>query len=168
MTDETESADDLVQWEYQALSRKTEEYLVDDLNIVGTEGWELVAIEHHKDPKSVGEAMCWTAFVKRPRTGEPTAVRSIADTAATDVQRKYQFEGRQLDDDAEEFKFQEEEDELKLEPAEAEVISEEDESAPQPADTEIPGDDESRLEPGDADSPQAEDDDVIILEDEKD
>jgi hypothetical protein len=51
-------------WEYMELSRKTETYLVGDLNDLGKEGWELVTVLFRRDIK-MGESYYWTAFVKR-------------------------------------------------------------------------------------------------------
>jgi hypothetical protein len=45
------------------VTRKSEAFLVNDLNESGQQGWELVTITHDKDRK--GE-MTWTAFLKRP------------------------------------------------------------------------------------------------------
>lgn len=59
-------------WEYMELTRKTEAFLINDLNELGQSGWELVSISNHKAIKSgLGEAACWTAFLKRPHAGHP-------------------------------------------------------------------------------------------------
>jgi hypothetical protein len=63
-------------WEYQCLSRTTENYLLNDLNEAGGEGWELVSTQQHKNVKG---AMVWTAFLKRPRV---SARASDAERAA--------------------------------------------------------------------------------------
>ena len=57
-------------WEYSSLVRKTEPTLVNDLNLVGQEGWELITALQVRDVK--GE-LCWTAFLKRPSSGVPKA-----------------------------------------------------------------------------------------------
>ena len=59
-------------WEYMELTRKSEAFLVNDLNESGLQGWELVTIMHGKDRK--GE-MTWTAFLKRPHVAhaDPSA-----------------------------------------------------------------------------------------------
>jgi len=57
-------------WEYMSLVRKTEPTLVNDLNLVGQEGWELITALHAHDKK--GEP-CWIAFLKRPSGGAPKA-----------------------------------------------------------------------------------------------
>ena len=51
-------------WEYMEISRKTETYLVGDLNELGKEGWELVDVLFRRDIK-MGESWYWTAFLKR-------------------------------------------------------------------------------------------------------
>ncbi len=56
-------------WEYMELTRKTEAYLINELNQLGEEGWELVGVFYHKEAKAITEAWCWTAFMKRPFTG---------------------------------------------------------------------------------------------------
>ena len=50
-------------WEYMEATRKTERYLLNDLNDIGQNGWELVSISHGKS-RSGEDA--WTAFLKRP------------------------------------------------------------------------------------------------------
>ena len=50
-------------WEYCEVTRKTEGFLLDDLNQAGQHGWELVAIAHGKN-RTGDDA--WTAFLKRP------------------------------------------------------------------------------------------------------
>jgi hypothetical protein len=69
-------------WEYMELSRKTETYLVNDLNELGEAGWELVSITYHKDLKGVAESWSWTAFLKRTYSGQSPAARVAAATAA--------------------------------------------------------------------------------------
>lgn len=64
-------------WEYTSLTRKSESYLVKDLNEFGKEGWELVSTTYHKDMKG---NLVWTAIVKRPCTGAPVA--AATETAA--------------------------------------------------------------------------------------
>jgi len=63
------SAPAVPQWEYMELSRKTEAYLLNDLNDLGKAGWELVTVLYHRDVK-MGESWSWTAFLKRPTTGQ--------------------------------------------------------------------------------------------------
>ena len=53
-------------WEYMELTRKTESYLLSEINDCGQQGWELVSVTHGKDLK--GE-LSWTAFLKRPFVG---------------------------------------------------------------------------------------------------
>ena len=50
-------------WEYMEATRKTERFLLNDLNDAGQHGWELVSMAH--GAKSSGTEY-WTAFLKRP------------------------------------------------------------------------------------------------------
>lgn len=45
------------------MTRRSESYLVDEMNKEGQNGWELVNVLYYKDPKG---NMAWTAFLKRP------------------------------------------------------------------------------------------------------
>ena len=54
-------------WEFCISTRKTETALLADLNPMGQEGWELVSVEYYKDAKGT---MSWTAFLKRPSSGQ--------------------------------------------------------------------------------------------------
>lgn len=101
--------EDLTRWEYRTMSRKTEEYLVDDLNEAGTEGWELVTIEYRRDPGGMGDSMLWTAFIKRPYTGERSVELSHTRVHEDERKKKHQFAASTLDDGEIEFKFQDEE-----------------------------------------------------------
>ncbi len=53
-------------WEYLSISRKTDMYLVQELNILGHDGWDLVTVNYARGKK---EEMFWTAFLKRPAVG---------------------------------------------------------------------------------------------------
>ncbi|MBN2021287.1 MAG: hypothetical protein JW809_00700 [Pirellulales bacterium] len=53
-------------WEYLALNRKTEEFLINELNELGKQGWELVGASFNKDLKGVAASFSWTAILKRP------------------------------------------------------------------------------------------------------
>jgi hypothetical protein len=50
-------------WEYVELTRKTEAYLIEEINEIGQQGWELVSVFNGKDRK--GDTV-WIAFLKRP------------------------------------------------------------------------------------------------------
>ncbi len=70
-------------WEYMEVTRKTEHYLTGELNDLGKEGWELVTVLFHKDAKSsLGSALVWTAFLKRPHAAAPPAAPGAAGAAA--------------------------------------------------------------------------------------
>lgn len=56
-------------WDFCFESRKTETALIRTLNELGQQGWELVNVLHHKDPKAI---TTWTAFMKRPSIPQPT------------------------------------------------------------------------------------------------
>jgi hypothetical protein len=66
-------------WEYLALTRKTEGYLLSEINLLGREGWELVSVLYYKDLKGV---MCWTGFLKRPGSGQAPAPAEHGQKAA--------------------------------------------------------------------------------------
>jgi hypothetical protein len=93
-------------WENQLITRKTESALLIELNAMGQEGWELVAVLYYKDLKGV---MCWTAFVKRPATGAPpkagAAVAAVSASAPRSDGPAHNPSGFDLSD--EDFKLQE-------------------------------------------------------------
>jgi hypothetical protein len=66
-------------WEYTFFARKSEPALVNELNVLGLEGWEMVHLEYHKDPKGV---MTWTAFLRRPYAGAGPSPSRPAQTAS--------------------------------------------------------------------------------------
>ena len=58
-------------WEYMEITRKTEGYLINDLNDLGQEGWELVTVLFHKlSGSGMGSADAWVAILKRPFSGQ--------------------------------------------------------------------------------------------------
>jgi hypothetical protein len=67
-------------WDYCYESRRTESSLFQAINEIGQQGWELVSVLHHKDPK--GE-MLWTAFMKRPSIGQSPAAGLSSETLTT-------------------------------------------------------------------------------------
>jgi hypothetical protein len=60
-------------WEHMAILRKVEATLVEEMNVLGEEGWQLVSTDYFKDAKGV---MTWIAFLKRPKTGQPAKAPS--------------------------------------------------------------------------------------------
>lgn len=71
----------VVKWEYMELTRKTEAFLLNDMNQLGDEGWELVTVLYRREAK-MGESYCWTAIMKRPRTGDrppPRILQSLQE-----------------------------------------------------------------------------------------
>ncbi len=65
-------------WEYMELTRKTEGYLINEMNELGQHGWELVSVLFHKDLKSsLGDATCWTAILKRPHCPGTAPVAAV-------------------------------------------------------------------------------------------
>jgi hypothetical protein len=58
-------------WEYHSVTRKTEEFLVAELNELGKAGWELVGATFNKDIKGVAASFSWTAILKRPLVHAP-------------------------------------------------------------------------------------------------
>ncbi len=104
-------------WQYMTLTRRTESFLIKDLNDAGKEGWELVSITYHREVKGQGETMCWTAFVKRRCTAEMLAEAEATAVSAAGgdlLQPAKRFEAAQFDassdddDIEEEFKFADE------------------------------------------------------------
>ena len=97
-------------WEYSSLVRKTEPTLVNDLNVIGQEGWELVTVVHSRDPK--GE-LCWTALLKRPSSGVPKAAplesagAASAASSPSGAKRAVNPPGFDLDGDTFEIKKEE-------------------------------------------------------------
>jgi hypothetical protein len=69
-------------WEHVAILRKTEGVLVEEMNLLGEEGWQLVSTEYFKDPKGV---MTWIGFLKRPKTGQPAKTPSAEAGASADA-----------------------------------------------------------------------------------
>jgi hypothetical protein len=71
-------------WEHVAIERKGEAMLVEEMNALGEEGWQLVSVFYFKDPKGT---MTWIAFLKRPKTGQavkaPSAEAGAAAAEAT-------------------------------------------------------------------------------------
>lgn len=75
-------------WDYRCETRRTDSSLLTTLNEIGQAGWELVSVQHHKDPK--GE-MAWTAFLKRPSVSQAAvAGQSSQALAGTGQQHQQQ------------------------------------------------------------------------------
>jgi hypothetical protein len=68
-------------WEHLAISRKTEAVLVEEMNELGEQGWEMVGVFYYKDPKG---SMTWTAFLKRPKFGQAAKESAPAPAAAAE------------------------------------------------------------------------------------
>ncbi len=66
-------------WEYFCLTRKTEAYLVKELNPLGQEGWELVSVVYGRNVKN---EPAWIAFLRRPYTGQGAPAAAQAGAAA--------------------------------------------------------------------------------------
>ena len=64
-------------WEYQSLTRVSEAALVESLNQLGQESWELVSASHYRDVQGM---MAWTAMLKRPVLDE--TVKSVRREAS--------------------------------------------------------------------------------------
>jgi len=70
-------------WEHMAVTRKTESVLVEEINQLGEEGWELVSTEYFKDPKGV---MTWIAYLKRPKVAAATKPHAGASAPAASAE----------------------------------------------------------------------------------
>lgn len=55
-------------WEHMAITRRSDPALVEESNVLGQDGWEMVTVLYYKDMKGM---MAWTAFYKRPSSGAP-------------------------------------------------------------------------------------------------
>ena len=66
----------LTKWEYQGFAAGSEKELMRGLNEAGEEGWELVGVF----PQVEEGTTVWSAFLKRPRTGEASKA-GVPDTA---------------------------------------------------------------------------------------
>jgi hypothetical protein len=108
MAENSASDANATRFEYDTLSRKTEEYLCDDLNVAGAEGWEVISITYRKDPGGMGDTMCWTAFLKRAYTGEARTESVHERKHADEIAKKTKFLEARLDDSESEFHFQDE------------------------------------------------------------
>jgi hypothetical protein len=68
-------------WEHQALSRRSDAMLVEEMNEFGEQGWQMVTALYYADAKGV---MTWTAFMRRPKIGQVgkgTPAAAAAETA---------------------------------------------------------------------------------------
>lgn len=83
-------------WEYRELTRKTQAYLINELNELGQVGWELVSVTKHREARAgSGEAWFWTAFVRRPQAAHaPTAAgrEKAAAPAAAPIDKPARLE----------------------------------------------------------------------------
>ena len=50
-------------WENKVLTSKTDNYLIQEANLAGQEGWEVLTVLQIKDRKG---DLVWSAFLKRP------------------------------------------------------------------------------------------------------
>jgi len=50
-------------WECMVVTRRSEVTIVEEANIFGQKGWEVVSVLHYKDAKGIA---AWSAFLKRP------------------------------------------------------------------------------------------------------
>ncbi len=69
-------------WEHLAIERKAQLMLVEEMNALGEDGWQVVSVVYFKDPKGT---MTWIAFLKRPKTG-PAIKAPSAEAGAAAVE----------------------------------------------------------------------------------
>ncbi len=93
-------------WEYIEITRKTEGFLINDLNDLGKEGWELVTVMFHKlAGGGMGSADAWMAFLKRPFSGH--AMKKMAGLEkAHDVAAPREGGAKDADDEEDEDVFE--------------------------------------------------------------
>ena len=77
-------------WEHLVLTRKSETYLVSEVNLLGQEGWEMVSVFYYKDMKGL---WCWTGFLKRPCTGLAPAAAGTEKASSPAAQPPKEPEG---------------------------------------------------------------------------
>jgi hypothetical protein len=68
-------------WEHQAISRRSDAMLVEEMNELGEHGWHMVSALYYTDAKG---AMTWTAFLRRPKfapSGKAPAGGAAAEAA---------------------------------------------------------------------------------------
>ncbi|MBN2578316.1 MAG: hypothetical protein JXB10_04930 [Pirellulales bacterium] len=96
-------------WDYCLETRRTESSLLNVLNDLGQQGWDLVEVLYYKDIKGI---LSWTAFLKRPSTahspkpGEGSAVSATSSPSAGTGEKTDQPKGFDLSGD--EFQLKEE------------------------------------------------------------
>jgi hypothetical protein len=69
------------QWEYRMLVKQTDRQMLLELNQIGHDGWEAIALSYDKDLKGV---MNWTCWLKRPCVARPAAPPAAAAPVAAD------------------------------------------------------------------------------------
>jgi hypothetical protein len=70
-------------WEHQAISRRTDAMLVEEMNELGDQGWQMVSAHYYQDPKG---AMTWTAFLRRPKSPQAGRAAPAATAAESEGQ----------------------------------------------------------------------------------
>jgi hypothetical protein len=89
-------------WETLSITRKTDAVLVEEMNELGEQGWEMVSASYDKDAKGT---MTWTAFLKRPKTPQaakgpsPAAAESQGQAAGKPEEEAAQLAGFDLSGD---------------------------------------------------------------------
>ena len=68
-------------WEYRFLVKQTDRQMLLELNHIGRDGWEAIALSYDKDLKGV---MNWTCWLKRP-SGAWSEAGAKAVTASADA-----------------------------------------------------------------------------------
>jgi len=96
---DSEATENGQKWEYMEITRKTEGFLINDLNDLGQEGWELVTVMYHKLASSgMGSADAWMGFLKRPFSGE-TLKKMVGLEKARDVAAPSEQDGEADDEE---------------------------------------------------------------------
>jgi hypothetical protein len=59
------------------VTRRSEVTIVEEANLFGQKGWEMVAVLNYKDAKGI---MAWSAFLKRPCSGSSSSSVEVGDS----------------------------------------------------------------------------------------
>ena len=96
-----ENVASLVQWQYQMVTKQTENYLLPELNELGKGGWESVSASYNKDYKGIWG---WTAWLKRPLSAAAASDSAAAAAVAPGITEQPPLAGFEMPDGDFQFK----------------------------------------------------------------